>query len=117
MLELAPEDFMEPGGRSRAASPRRAGKWSVCRAQADVVPRLAVRRTHPAYRLSSKKHHLVEAKAEAFLIKTIDDQHVLFAKENNIAFDLFRTICSNYEGSAVHGDQYYIQSYLMNCEL
>ncbi|KAE8981170.1 hypothetical protein PF011_g22136 [Phytophthora fragariae] len=96
MLELAPEDFMEP-----MMSPGRSVQGGQSKASG-------------AYRLSSKKHHLVEAKAEAFLIKTIDDQHVLFAKENNIAFDLFRTICSNYEGSAVHGDQYYIQSYLMN---
>ncbi|KAE8970457.1 hypothetical protein PR002_g27112 [Phytophthora rubi] len=57
MLELAPEDFMEP-----MMSPGRSVQGGQSKASG-------------AYRLSPKKHHLVEAKAEAFLIKTIDDQH------------------------------------------
>ncbi|KAE9349644.1 hypothetical protein PF008_g6811 [Phytophthora fragariae] len=65
-------------------------------------------------RLSSKKLRLMEAKAKAFLIKTIDDQHVLLVKEKTTAFEIFQAICSKYEGSAVRGDPYYIQSYLMN---
>ncbi|KAE9008164.1 hypothetical protein PR002_g15989 [Phytophthora rubi] len=65
-------------------------------------------------RLSSKKLRLMEAKAKAFLIKTIDDQHVLLVKEKTTAFEIFQTICSKYEGSAVHGDPYYIRSYLMH---
>ncbi|KAE9180793.1 hypothetical protein PF004_g24738 [Phytophthora fragariae] len=50
-------------------------------------------------RLSSKKLRLMEAKAKAFLIKTIDDQHVLLVKEKTTAFEIFQAICSNLEGS------------------
>ncbi|GMG17743.1 unnamed protein product [Phytophthora fragariaefolia] len=55
----------------------------------------------------------MEANAKAFLIKTIDNQHVLLVKDTSTAFELFQTICSKYEGSAVHNNPYYIQSYIM----
>ncbi|KAG2834160.1 hypothetical protein PC118_g5508 [Phytophthora cactorum] len=64
-------------------------------------------------KLSSKKLRLEEAQAKAFLIKTIDDQHVLMVKDKTTAYEIFQTICSKYEGAAIHGDPYYIQSYLM----
>lgn len=64
-------------------------------------------------RLSSKKLRLNEAKAKAFLIKTIDDQHVLMVKDKTTAFEIFQTICSKYEGAAIHGDPYHVLSYLM----
>ncbi|GMF46202.1 unnamed protein product [Phytophthora fragariaefolia] len=69
-------------------------------------------------RLSSRELMLMKAKAKAFLIKTIDDQHVLLVKDKYTAFAIFQTICSKYEGSAVRGDPYYIQSDLINlsCE-
>ncbi|POM74341.1 Hypothetical protein PHPALM_8716 [Phytophthora palmivora] len=63
--------------------------------------------------LSSKKLRLMEAKAKAFLIKTIDDQHVLMVKEKTTAYEIYQTLCNKYEGAAVHSDPYYIQSYLM----
>ncbi|GMF13698.1 unnamed protein product [Phytophthora lilii] len=62
---------------------------------------------------SSKRLRRSEAKAKAFLIKTIDDQHVLMVKDKTTAFDIFQTLCDKYEGAAIHGDPYYIQSYLM----
>uniref|UniRef100_H3GXI1 Retrovirus-related Pol polyprotein from transposon TNT 1-94-like beta-barrel domain-containing protein n=1 Tax=Phytophthora ramorum TaxID=164328 RepID=H3GXI1_PHYRM len=64
-------------------------------------------------KLSSRKLRLDEAKAKAFLIKTIDDQHVLMVKDKTTAYEIFQTLCSKYEGAAIHGDPYYIQSYLM----
>ncbi|KAG3111415.1 hypothetical protein PI124_g9855 [Phytophthora idaei] len=66
-----------------------------------------------AEKLSSKKLRLEEAQAKAFLIKTIDDQHVLMVKDKTTAYEIFQTLCSKYEGAAIHGDPYYIQSYLM----
>ncbi|KAG3074770.1 hypothetical protein PI125_g21892 [Phytophthora idaei] len=64
-------------------------------------------------RLNSKKLQLNEAKAKAFLIKTIDDQHVFMVKDKTTAFDIFQTICSKYEGAAIHGDPYHVLSCLM----
>ncbi|KAG2997852.1 hypothetical protein PC120_g21231 [Phytophthora cactorum] len=64
-------------------------------------------------KLSSKKLRLEEAQAKAFLIKTIDDQHVLVVKDKTTAYEIFQTLCSKYEGAAIHGDPYYIRSYLM----
>ncbi|KAG2983218.1 hypothetical protein PC120_g24491 [Phytophthora cactorum] len=64
-------------------------------------------------KLSSKKLRLEEAQAKAFLIKTIDDQHVLMIKNKTTAYEIFQTLCSKYEGAAIHGDPCYIQSYLM----
>ncbi|POM75769.1 Hypothetical protein PHPALM_7079 [Phytophthora palmivora] len=60
--------------------------------------------------LSSKTLRLMESKTQAFLIKTIDDQHVLMVMENTTAHDIYQTLCSKYEGAAVHGDPHYIQS-------
>ncbi|OWZ06694.1 LOW QUALITY PROTEIN: hypothetical protein PHMEG_00021022 [Phytophthora megakarya] len=64
-------------------------------------------------KLSSRSLRIMEAKAKAFLIKTIDDQHILMVKDKTTAFEIFQTICNKYEGAAAHGDPYYIQSYLM----
>ncbi|POM66350.1 Hypothetical protein PHPALM_17801 [Phytophthora palmivora] len=60
--------------------------------------------------LSSKTLRLMGSKTQAFLIKTIDDQHVLMVKEKTTAHDIYQTLCSKYEGAAVHGDPHYIQS-------
>ncbi|EGZ26536.1 hypothetical protein PHYSODRAFT_368429, partial [Phytophthora sojae] len=63
--------------------------------------------------LSAKKLRHMEAKAKAFLINTIDDQHVLMVKEKTKAYEIYHTLCSKYEDAAIHGDPYFIQSYLM----
>ncbi|KAG3110919.1 hypothetical protein PI125_g9606 [Phytophthora idaei] len=34
-------------------------------------------------------------------------------KDKTTAYKIFQTLCSKYEGAAIHGDPYYIQSYLM----
>ncbi|KAG2879897.1 hypothetical protein PC110_g22349 [Phytophthora cactorum] len=73
----------------------------------------AVRLKVKSRRLSSKMLRLNEAKAKAFLIKTIDDQHVFMVKVKTTAVEIFQTICSKYEGAATHGDPYHVLSYLM----
>ncbi|GMF31026.1 unnamed protein product [Phytophthora lilii] len=50
---------------------------------------------------SSKRLCRSEAKAKAFLIKTIDDQHVLMVKDKTTAFEIFQTLCDKYEESAM----------------
>ncbi|GMF25018.1 unnamed protein product [Phytophthora lilii] len=62
---------------------------------------------------SSKRLRRSDAEAKAFLIKTIDDQHVLMVKDKTTLFEIFQTLCDKYKGTATHGDPYYIQSYLM----
>ncbi|EGZ07389.1 hypothetical protein PHYSODRAFT_261032 [Phytophthora sojae] len=44
--------------------------------------------------LSSKKLRLMEANTKVFLIKTIDDQHVLTVKEKPIAYEIYQTLFS-----------------------
>ncbi|EGZ07382.1 hypothetical protein PHYSODRAFT_261050 [Phytophthora sojae] len=63
--------------------------------------------------LSSKKLRLIEAKAKVFLIKTIDDQHVHTVKERTIAYEIYQTLFSKKEDAVIHGDPYFIRSYLM----
>ncbi len=63
--------------------------------------------------LSSRMLRQMEAKAKAFLIKTIDDTHVRLIVDAKTAYDIFQTLCAKYEGAAVHGDPYFIQHYLM----
>ncbi|KAG6619276.1 uncharacterized protein IUM83_13525 [Phytophthora cinnamomi] len=63
--------------------------------------------------MSSRKLRLMEAKTKAFLIRTIGDQYVIMVKEKTSAYEIYQTLCSKYEGAAVHDDPYYIQSYLM----
>ncbi|ETI29785.1 hypothetical protein F443_23099 [Phytophthora nicotianae P1569] len=104
------------------------GDVEMTQANLPVVKTLAVLKQDErkrAEKLKAKRHkpssralRLMEAKAKAFLIKTIDGQHVLMVNDKTTAFEIFQTICSKYEGAAIHGDPYYIQSYLMTmkCE-
>uniref|UniRef100_H3GZS9 Uncharacterized protein n=1 Tax=Phytophthora ramorum TaxID=164328 RepID=H3GZS9_PHYRM len=71
--------------------------------------RLRVRRP----KLSSKTLRRMDAKAKAFLMKTIDDQHVLMIKEKKTPYEIFTTLCAMYEDTAIHRDPYYIMNYLM----
>uniref|UniRef100_H3H469 Retrovirus-related Pol polyprotein from transposon TNT 1-94-like beta-barrel domain-containing protein n=1 Tax=Phytophthora ramorum TaxID=164328 RepID=H3H469_PHYRM len=64
-------------------------------------------------KLSSKTLRRMEAKAKAFLMKTIDDQHVLMIKAKKTPYEIFTTLCAMYEDTAIHGDPYYIMNYLM----
>lgn len=61
-----------------------------------------------------KKIREQERKAKAFLLKTIDDTHILVIKDMKTPFEIFRTLCEKYEGSAVYSDSYYHQHRLMS---
>ncbi|POM67625.1 Hypothetical protein PHPALM_16342, partial [Phytophthora palmivora] len=62
---------------------------------------------------SARHLRRMEAQTKAFLMKTMDDTHIRLVKNLTTAFDIFQAICTKYEGSAFHGDPYFIQHFLM----
>ncbi|KAG3234430.1 hypothetical protein PI124_g20516 [Phytophthora idaei] len=64
-------------------------------------------------RLNSKKLQLNEAKAKAFLIKTIDDQHVFMVKDKTTAFDIFQTICSNWGTTRIFSEATFLNPLML----
>ncbi|GMF30857.1 unnamed protein product [Phytophthora fragariaefolia] len=63
--------------------------------------------------LSARGLRRLEAKTNAFLIKTMDNTHVRLGKDLETSFKIFHAICEKYEGVSSHGDPYFIQRYLM----
>ncbi|GMF60746.1 unnamed protein product [Phytophthora fragariaefolia] len=54
-----------------------------------------------------------ETRAKMYLLSTLDNIHALLVRDKRTAYEIFATIRERYENKSLHGDPYYIQSYLM----
>jgi hypothetical protein len=64
-------------------------------------------------RPSAKALRTAERKARAFLVKTVDDTHVLLIFHLKTAFETYQFLCEKYQGSDALGDSYNLLSSLM----
>ncbi|GMF38128.1 unnamed protein product [Phytophthora lilii] len=74
--------------------PETTAMWTWGR---DLKKKRAQKLRAKSLKQSSKRLRRSKAKAKAFLIKTIDDQHVLMVKDKTTAFEIFQTLCDKYE--------------------
>ncbi|KAJ0392761.1 hypothetical protein ATCC90586_001835 [Pythium insidiosum] len=69
---------------------------------------------HRARGLMPSEVRRADARVKSFLMKTLDDKHILMVKSHDKSYDIYQTICKKYEGTTASGDPYVIMAFLFN---